>query len=371
VFASVFASRRVQQKIRLGTPSIASPTMKQLHNGFTIFLSLLVEALPFLLLGVLLSSALLLFVDERRLIKYLPKNPLLGAFTGSLIGFLFPVCECGNVPVARRLLLQGVSPSVAIGFLLAAPTINPIVIWSTWTAFRDRPEIVVWRVLFSLAIATIIGAVFSVQADLQPILQGNLWRSMPAASKRSSSPTADAEKPALLQSGTYFLGKPGEAIRLDAAEVTPESLLNLAPGTLRPSRQDRLRLFVDNTLQELRELGGVLVIGSQIAAIVQVLVPREIVLNLGQSPIASILAMLGLAAIVSICSTVDSFFALSFSSAFTSGSLLAFLVFGPMVDLKAIGLLLSIFRTRAVIYLFVLAAQLTFLFSLFFSFYLS
>ncbi len=114
--------------------------LNQLHNAFTLFLSLLVEAIPFLLLGVLLSSFLLLVVDERNLIAKFPRNPVLGALVGSCVGFLFPVCECGNVPVARRLLLKGVSPAVSISFLLAAPTINPVVIWSTWVAFGDRPQ---------------------------------------------------------------------------------------------------------------------------------------------------------------------------------------------------------------------------------------
>ena len=145
--------------------------INQLYSAFTLFLSLLVEAMPFLLLGILLSSALLWFVDERQLIAKMPSNPFLGAFVGSCIGFLFPVCECGNVPVARRLLMQGVPTPVAIGFLLAAPTINPIVVWSTWVAFRDQPEIVVLRVVFSLAIATIIGCVFSVQKEPRPLLQ--------------------------------------------------------------------------------------------------------------------------------------------------------------------------------------------------------
>jgi uncharacterized membrane protein YraQ (UPF0718 family) len=101
---------------------------------------------------------------------------------------------------------------------------------------------------------------------------------------------------------------------------------------------------VENTIQEVRELGGVLVLGSAIAAFIQISAPRELVLGLGQGPVTSILAMMLLAALVSICSTVDSFFALSFAATFTSGSLLAFLVFGPMIDLKGIGLMLSIFK---------------------------
>ena len=118
--------------------------------------------------------------------------------------------------------------------------------------------------------------------------------------------------------------------------------------------------FLQNVAQELQELGGMLVIGSAIAATIQVFVPREIVFGLGQSPITSILAMMLLAAIVSICSTVDAFFALSFVSTFSSGSLLAFLVFGPTIDIKALGLMLSIFRPKVIIYLFIIIAQLTF-----------
>jgi hypothetical protein len=124
-------------------------------------------------------------------------------------------------------------------------------------------------------------------------------------------------------------------------------------------------------VQELRELGAVLIIGSAIAATIQVAVPREIILSLGSGPVTSILAMMLLAAVVSICSTVDSFFALAFASTFTSGSLLAFLVFGPMIDIKAIGLMFSVFKARTIFYLFALAAQLTFLLTLMVNLHLS
>ncbi len=336
----------------------------KLNNAFTLFLSLLVEAIPFLILGVLLSSLLLLFVDEKKLISALPKNPLLGALFGSCAGFLFPVCECGNVPVARRLLMQGAPAPVAIGFLLAAPTINPIVIWSTWVAFREQPEIVFLRIGFSLAIATIIGYIFSTQKDMKPLLQAAITRGtlLPVEQPQSNLSTT----PSLLKSGSYILG--GSVIqRLDL------SILNNSTQspTNKTSGQEKLRLFIENSVQELRELGGVLVLGSAVAAFLQVAVPREVIISLGQGPILSIVAMMILAALVSICSTVDAFFALAFASTFTSGSLLAFLVFGPMVDLKALGLMLSVFKPRAIIYIFAIAAQLTFLFTLFMNLYIS
>ena len=336
--------------------------MSQLHNAFTLFISLLVEAIPFLLLGVLLSSSLLLLVDEKKLITKLPKNPLLGALVGSCIGFLFPVCECGNVPVARRLLLKGVSPAVAIAFLLAAPTINPIVIWSTWVAFNGQPQIVVLRVVFSLIIAIVIGCLFSLQKDAKELLQPRLIKRLNYLEQPDTQ--LDWEKqakvPALLQSGTFLLGS-------NKSLESEVSLLVNTEQTSKPKKQQWQ--FIENVLQELQELGGMLVIGAAIAATIQVFVPREIVFSLGQDNITSILAMMLLAAIVSICSTVDSFFALSFVSTFTSGSILAFLVFGPTIDIKALGLMLSIFKPKIIIYLFAIIAQMVFLMTFIYSYF--
>jgi uncharacterized membrane protein YraQ (UPF0718 family) len=162
--------------------------------------------------------------------------------------------------------------------------------------------------------------------------------------------------------GTFFLGE-DRSQPLDFA-----GYVSTSNQVVTKSLPDRLNLLLDNTLAETRELGAILVMGSAIAAIIQVWVPRDIILGLGQGPVSSILAMMILAAIVSICSTVDAFFALSFAATFTGGSLLAFLVFGPIIDLKAIGLILTIFKKRAVIYMFLLTAQLTFLSCLFINF---
>ncbi|MBU6228804.1 MAG: permease [Cyanobacteria bacterium REEB459] len=332
--------------------------MVQLNNGITLFFSLLVEAIPFLLLGVLFSSLLLLFVDEQRLLTLIPKNVVLAALMGGLIGFLFPVCECGNIPVARRLLLKGAPTALAIGFLLAAPTVNPIVFWATWIAFRDQPEIVFLRVGFTLVIAVLVALIFSVQTDSRPLLQDHLSRLMPAPVQPGEKPPGSGFQTAdLLRSGTFLVQSPGQVVSLDAA------LVQTWASSSRSLRM-RLGLMLDNMVLEVRELGAVLIVGSAIAALVQVIVPREVVLSLGQGPITSILAMMTLAWVVSICSTVDAFFALSFASMFTSGSLLAFLVFGPMVDLKNISLLLTVFKSRTIIYLFALVAQLTFLLTL-------
>jgi uncharacterized membrane protein YraQ (UPF0718 family) len=173
----------------------------------------------------------------------------------------------------------------------------------------------------------------------------------------------------LLQSGSFLLGETGGPQRLETnilqsgwSAVSDRASAPLRDRGIsrRPLWVQQLPMVVDNMVLELRELGGVLILGSAIAAIVQIFVPRDIIINLGQGPVSSIIAMLILATVVSICSTVDAFFALSFASTFTTGSLLAFLVFGPMIDIKAIGLLLWIFKPKTVAYLMIIAAQLTF-----------
>lgn len=344
--------------------------MDQLYSAFTLFISLLVEAMPFLLMGVLLSSSLIVFLDEGKLISLLPTNPILGSIVGSLFGFCFPVCECGNVPVARRFLLQGLPTSVAISFLLAAPTINPVVLWSTYIAFRGQPEIFWLRIIFSLTIAITLGCLFSLQKDCRPILKPSLAKRLTVLLNHQAQvqlkPQISVSSPqlSLLQSGSFILGQSGQAVKMD------ESLLQKEDEKLKKETFSRkLNLFVDNVTQELRDLGGVLILGSAIASSVQVFIPREIILNIGQDTITSIIAMMVLASVVSICSTVDSFFVLSFSSTFTTASLVAFLVFGPMIDIKAMGLMLSIFKPRMILYLMVIIAQLTFIFTLSYSYF--
>ncbi|MDA0866694.1 MAG: permease [Cyanobacteria bacterium] len=334
--------------------------MGPLNQALTLFLSLLVEATPFLLLGVAFSSILAIWVDERALVKRLPKHPALAALTGSLFGCLFPVCECGNVPVARRLLMQGAPSAMAIGFLLAAPTVNPIVFWATWVAFRDQPAMVFWRVGLTVIIAVIMGWLFSTQKDLRPFLQPAIARAMAPPAQATAVESSRSSGNDLLSGGTFLLQGQGQTLKLDA----PFAEVMGAVAVLPQSASDKFRAVLEMMLQEFRELGAVLVMGSAIAATVQVAIPRGWILALGQGPITSILAMMVLAWVVSICSTVDSFFALSFASVFTSGSLLAFLVFGPMIDLKNISLLLTTFKGPAVAYLFVLAALLTFVMTL-------
>jgi uncharacterized protein len=340
--------------------------MTQFFSAFTFFLSLLVEAIPFLLLGVLFSGVLQFFVDEQRLVALLPKNPLLGAIVGSCIGFLFPVCECGNVPVARRLIAQGVPISVSIGFLLAAPVANPIVIWSTWIVFRAQPEIVLYRVGFTLLVAIVVACIFSLQKDLGPLLQPSVANVLARREERVRSQSTGSTTSPLLQSGTYFLGQSAKPLITD-----PSELQAAMEATVPKPAGYRFRMLLEAMIVEFRELGGVLVLGSLLAAIIQVFFPRAAIIGLGQDSVTSVLAMMTLAALLSVCSTVDSIFAASFAASFSTGSLIAFLVFGPIIDLKGIGLMLSVFKPRVVFYLFALSGLLVFLISLLVNFYFS
>ncbi len=324
------------------------------RDGLTIWLSIIVEALPFLLIGVILSGILAIWVDERRLLKWLPKQLWLQSLLGGLFGFLFPVCECGNIVVARRLILKGIPPFVAIAFLLAAPVFNPVVIVATYVAFRDQPEIVIFRVFFSLGIAVLMGWIFSHSEDAhKTLLQPTLYQAY--AASHMPQPTS------LLDGGTFWAG---EGQTRTAAATYTAAVLDAPTAT--DSRWQRL---IDGSLKELRDLGSILVIGAAIAATLQTVLPRQWLVTFGQDPIASIVVMLILGLVVSICSTVDSFFALAFTATFTPGSLVAFLVFGPMVDLKNIGLMLSVFKPRTIALMSIAIAQLTFLAALLVNFY--
>jgi hypothetical protein len=251
---------------------------------------------------------------------------------------------------------------VVVSFLLAAPTINPVVLWSTYVAFRGQPEVFWLRIIFSLTIAIAVGCIFSLQSDarplLKPILAKRLTTLMNQADKAKYLANEGVESEySLLQSGSFILGDDGKSVKMDP------DLLKSSPVKTSKWREN-VNLFLTNVHNELRELGAILILGSALAAIIQVFIPREVVLSLGQDSVTSIIAMMVLAAIVSICSTVDSFFVLSFASTFTTSSLVAFLVFGPMIDIKAIGLMLSIFKPKMIIYLMLIAAQLTFILTL-------
>jgi uncharacterized protein len=303
-----------------------------LSNFSAVFLGIFVEAAPFLLLGTLASGFVEVFVNREDLVRWIPRNPLLGALAGSMIGMFFPVCECGVVPFTRRLIHKGVPVSVGVATLLAAPVINPIVIASTLAAFG--PGLILWgRLGLSLVIATLTGLIFSLHAN-------------PAALLRRED-TVPA--PVLID-----VSVSGSANQPDAAK---QSL-----------KQRLTRVFLV-AADEFFEMGRYLILGALLAALMQTFVRQSALLEVGQGPVLSVLVLTGLGVLLSICSTVDAFIALAFAGTFTSGSILAFLVYGPMVDIKSTLMFLRVFKTRTVIYLVLIPFMMTMVFTIFINYF--
>jgi hypothetical protein len=299
-------------------PVLALPDA--LQNFVTVFLGIFIEAAPFLLFGSLASGLIAVYVSADDIAAFFPRSRPLATVAGALLGIAFPVCECGVVPVVRRLSQKGLPISAGIAFLLAAPVINPVVIASTYAAFGTG--IVFWgRIGFTLLVAIVVGLVFIAQPQLIKVL-----------------------KPRSL------------GVLSGASGVAPAGP---------PPRGSRLQLAFSTAAEDFFDVGRYLVIGSLLAAGLQTFVPQRAMLDIGSGPIASVLALQALAYVLSVCSTVDAFLALSFSGSFTTGSIIAFLVFGPMVDIKSTLMYLGLFRQRPVIYIIALTFLLTLLIGLF------
>jgi len=271
----------------------------------TMFVSITLEAFPFILLGVLISSIIQVFVPESFIRRMIPRNPVLGVVTASLLGIVFPVCECGMVPVARRLIRKGFPVYAAVAFLLAGPIVNPVVYSATFMAFRSNPSITYSRMAMAVIVAVIAGLL---------IYRFVRWNPM----KREAHPHHDHS-----HHHAAVKGSPGAKL---------------------------IETF-DHAAGEFFDMGKYLIFGAFLTALVQTFVPRSIMLEIAQNDGMAHVFMMGFAYILSICSTSDAFVASSFSAAFSAGPLLAFLVFGPMLDVKSTLMLLSAFKARFVILL--------------------
>jgi uncharacterized membrane protein YraQ (UPF0718 family) len=294
---------------------------QRVQTFVTIFLGIFIEAAPFLLAGALVSGLIAVFVDQSAIDRYLPKAALPGALIGGVMGLAFPVCECGVVPVVRRLYEKGLPLSIGIAFLLAAPVVNPVVILSTYSAFGWGP-IFVGRIVFSFLIAVVVGLIFS-RAKPEEVL-------LPAVCQAHH----DA-----------------------CCHVHDHDHHEHAPAPLGRRFAQAFTLAGDDFLDMARYL----IAGSMLAAAMQTLVPQSALLAVGQGPVISVVVLQALAFVLSVCSTVDAFLALAFAGTFTTGAVIAFLVFGPMVDIKSSLMFLGVFQRRAVAYLIVLPLVLSLL----------
>lgn len=263
----------------------------RLQDWITLSLSVMIEALPFVMLGVCIAIIVQVWLPAERLLIYLPQQPLLRRACLSLLGIALPVCECGNVPLARGLLAKGLTPSESLVFLLAAPILNPVTIITTQQAFAGDMTILWARVFGGFAIANLVGWVYA-RRPAEELLTNTFVASCQADHVQQSKRVAS------------------------------------------------LAIF----RREVQAMLPALVVGAGLAGLVQVLVSREVLVSLGSQPVWSVIAMVALAFIVSICSNVDAFFALAFRQTFMTGALVSFLTFGPMIDIKMLSLLRTTYR---------------------------
>lgn len=286
----------------------------KLSDFITIFVGIVVEAFPFVIIGVLVSVIFGVFVSDQLIYKIIPKNRILSHLMLSFTGVFMPVCECGNVPVVRRFLQKKLDVSHSVTFLLAAPIINPITLWSTAEAFNFDRNVMVIRGLGALFIANFVGLYFSYNKNQRELLTEDFYNEFCAHDHSEES------------------GKLGQS----------------------------LNIFHTEFLQVMR----MMIFGAAIAAASQTLIPREIIVSIGSSPILSIIAMMILAFLVSICANVDAFFALSYANTFTMGAIISFLLFGPMIDIKILSMLKTTFTAKMLLQLSTIVALLSFIIGL-------
>lgn len=270
----------------------------------TIFISILIEALPFVLIGVFISGLIQMFVTEDMVAKWMPKNRFLSVLLATFLGMMFPGCECGIVPIVRRLIGKGVPPYAGIAFMLTGPIINPVVLFATYVAFGSNMKMVWYRSIVAIVVAIIVGLILSFMFKNHQLRDNHF-------------PEINHKRP------------------------------------LRKKMWD----VCTHAVEEFFSMGKYLVIGALIAAAVQMFVQTSTLLAIGQGPFSSSAVMMGLAYILSLCSEADAFIASSFQSTFSTASLVAFLVYGPMVDIKNMFMMLATFKTKFVI---VVIATVTF-----------
>lgn len=300
--------------VLLGLWNRQAGLIDNLSNFATVFLGIFIEAIPFLLLGTLASGIVEVFLSPDIFERFKDYPALFSVIIGSLMGLVFPVCECGVVPLVRRLYKKGLPISTGIAFLLAAPVINPVVIASTASAFGFG-QMLYMRIGLTFLVATLTGLVFSAIQSPDDVLQPGVEIACATSSHKQGG-----------QENLY----------------RGESLLS------------KIEHILSIALDELFEMGRYLIIGSLIAAGMQTFIPQAFLLQIGGGEVLSVLVMISLAILLSICSTVDAFIALSFLGTFTYASVLAFLVYGPMVDIKSIMMFAHVFKRKTVVYLVIL-----------------
>ncbi|GBF83717.1 permease [Aphanothece sacrum] len=328
--------------------------MPQLSYAYTLFLSNVIASLPFLLFGIMVSSGLLVFVNEHDFLAKLPRNRILGAIVGSSLGMVLPVGQYGNIPVTRRLLLQGVSIPLSISFLIASPVINPFVIWISWQVLGTHPRLLFLRIFSAWLIGIIMGLIFSTYGD-------KTYESIPRNSGLEMRST-------LLSSGNYLLPSQTSQPLHRAGNLIYEYTATTEIPLTWPKR---CLLFGESLIQEFLELGSILILGCAIVTAIQVFLPQGQLLDWAQTPVNQMLVMVLFSMVASVGSLWAPYVINPLMSTFLYGSNLTFLLLSSLIDIKNIGLLFIILRPKIAVYLLIFTAQLMGLLCLALNFYFS
>lgn len=285
----------------------------------TIFMSIIIEALPFVLFGCLVSGFLHIFLTPEKVNKIVPKNKILSILFGCFMGLFFPSCECGIVPIINRLLEKKVPNQTAIAFLMTAPIINPVVIFSTYIAFGNSFKFPLLRIGGALFVA-IIFALYLAYFQPESILKQIAERTQKMSHDHHHQSDAS-------------LGK-----------KIGESLIH--------------------AVDEFFDTGRFLIFGATLASIMQVYVPTKMISTLATNRFSAILVMIAFAFVLSLCSEADAFIGSSLLSLFGIAPVTAFLVFGPMVDIKNILMMNRYFKRKFIVQFVGAVTILTIVFAL-------
>lgn len=290
-----------------------------INNILNAFIGMLLQALPFLLIGVLLASAIQIFIPRESLEKHMPKSFFGGMFFMLLSGLILPVCDCASVPVFRSMVKKGVPLPFAVVFFAAAPVINPVVLLSTYYAFGGDWKMVFSRAGFGILISLVLGIIFRLHPPKGDVLIGN--------ESAAIACTCGCEEGAVDDTGF----------------------------------QQKLLAFLRHAQAEFFSVSQYLIIGALIASVIQSLSPALFSAGTGGSLGASILIMMAMAFLLSLCSSSDAVVARGLSGAFPAGAIMAFLVFGPIFDIKNVLMLSAGFKKRFILRLVLLSAALVFI----------
>jgi len=317
-----------------------NPASAPVRTLSLIFTSIVLEALPFMLLGAFVGGMIEVFVSRERMTLLLPKRGWMTIAMAAGMGIIFPICECAVVPVVRRLVRKGLPASGAIAYLLGGPIVNPIVAASTSLAYNFDWRMVGLRMIFgygiAVTVAMVMDRVFGNELILRKDLHDDPHEHYPTSCAHGRE--KDAEHESALPEGY--------AHNMDAPTCGCEHGLN-HEQTARPLHEKFIATF-RHAADDFLAVGHLLVVGAYIAALAQTFIDRKIFFGLAQQPVLPSLMMISLAIFLNLCSEADAFIAASFRGLISMPAQMAFLLTGPMFDLKLLLMYQHVFRRRAI-----------------------